>query len=294
MFKLLKTLAIGAILFTSSLASPLDKDIEFENENLLVKFDGRSAGFRMSSPSLNDTNHFWHVKWNSIEECGGVVNHARKGIFENMAMEPSFTETNDSKTLSLTFQSETMDITIDNTVYYVPTMLEYGNSTIYVTPDMLKFSMTIRRWNFSPSATGLCMKLKVSTNFGGDDVDEMETEPEISYDKETARFVLANSHEGYQKENHKIRYGKFGTNAGMFVTPNTVIVDGVEANAVVTQNKGGLINIQIPRFTEYAYYDPISYIEDSGRVYSSSDASESNSYNYLDLFIIAVFIFIGM
>jgi len=151
-----------------------------------------------------------------------------------------------------TFTVDSQQVKFSLTTVATPTEVDipYGNETITVTADSLKFSVQIENWPFQSESNSLTFGINVESK--GQDKKGKGDESSTS---------------GYKGK-------KMAFADGDLNFPTTAVIDGVSQNIVVNateaQNGGDLqVDFVFPYFSSYVYYDPeMSLSSDSNAAFS--------------------------
>jgi hypothetical protein len=138
-----------------------------------------------------------------------------------------------------TFTVNSQEVTFALTTVVIPTDVEvpYGNETVTITANSLKFSVQIQNWPFQSTNNSLAWGITVESK------------------------GQAEKGKGEEQDTSGYKGKKMAFADGSLNFPTTAVIDGVSQDVVVnaTEIKKGdglQVDFEFPYFSSYVYYDP--------------------------------------
>jgi len=240
--------AICASLLTGAAAA--DDTIALSNGQA-VDFLGKSSKFKLYANSENKNSKFIMVSPGSIIEMGAdgkkVNSHAINSlasetgtftVMENTMVPGSNPSVNGTLVTmhypSVSLGSGNADLTLNFYLTNRTTQVKYGNQTLEVPQDAVKFTFSAMNWPFANSDNTLEVEFDIKSSSGAARSD-------------------GNMRGGGSGKQYRV-------GPGVLDMPSTVLVDDVEKDATVSLTVSGnkqSITVSMPSFTKSLVYDPV-------------------------------------
>jgi len=270
----MRSVNVVALLVVVCFAFAIAQNQQASTDDVTVQFVGSSGKIKLF-PS-NDSNSFIMVSQSKLTEMTPSGNKVSANsvnfVSEHLSWSAVTKTTNGSTTYysttyggssqSFSLGSATVTFSLTANLYQTSAVVPYGNSSVNVVSNSLKFSVSITGWPFNSNNNYLSYDITVEDK-GGDQDGSLET-----------------------VDNGQ----RVHLDGGYIEVPTTAIIDGVTKNINVTYTTVGqsTINFEFPHFSQSLYYDPTIVMD--GMSGSNSNAAISVVPSILLLQLLAVLV----